>query len=69
METHIEGKIYVDTFRWNNVWSFIYRLQYTEINKDFSMYGDSYRGYNVWRLVQCTMYGASYRVYNEWRLI
>jgi len=44
-----------------------------------TMYVDSYRGYDVWRLiwrVQCvdthiegTMYGYSYRRYKVWRLI
>jgi len=50
-----------------------------EIHIKGTMYGDSYRGYNVWRLiyrVQCTethiegiMYGHSYREYNAWRLV
>jgi len=50
-----------------------------EIHKESTMYGDSYIGYNVWRLIEkvkCmethiegTMYGDSYRGYNVWRLI
>jgi len=50
---------------------------YTHI--EGTMYGDSYRGYNVWRLissVKCTefhiegsMYGNSHRRYNVWRHI
>ena len=43
------------------------------------MYADSYRGYNVWRIIfrvqymeihiEGTMYGDSYKGYNYWRLI
>ena len=50
-----------------------------EAHKEGTTYGDSYRGYNVWRLknmVQCmethievTMYGDSYRGHNVRRLI
>jgi len=50
-----------------------------ETHIEGTMYGDSYRSYNVWRIierVQCmethiegTMYGDSYRGYNVWRHI
>jgi len=50
-----------------------------ETHIEDTMYGDTYRGYNEWRLiqkVQCmethvegAMYGNSYREYNVWRLI
>jgi len=42
------------------------------------MYGDSYRGYNAWRIIEWVqsmetqiegkMYGVSYGGYNVWRL-
>jgi len=40
-----------------------------EIHIEGKMYGDSYRGYNVWRHIEGTMYGESYIGYNFWRLI
>jgi len=50
-----------------------------ETHIEVTMYGASYVGYKVWRLihrVQCmetyiegTMYGETYREYNLWRLI
>jgi len=41
METHIDGTIYGDTYRGNNVWRFI----------EGTMYGDPYKGDNEWRLI------------------
>jgi len=50
-----------------------------ENHLDITMYGGSYRGYNVWRFIQRvqslethiegTMYGESYIGYNLWRLV
>jgi len=46
---------------------------------EVTLFGDSYRGYNVWRIlyrIQCmdthvgvTQYGEIFRVYNVWRII
>jgi len=41
----------------------------TETHIEVTMYGGSYRGYNVWRLIEATMYVVSYRGYNVWRNI
>jgi len=51
MEIHIDGTMYGDSYRGNNVWSLIWRLQCMETHVEGTMYGESYRGYNVWRLI------------------
>ena len=40
-----------------------------ETHIESTMYGDSFRGYNVRRHIDVTEYGDSYRWYNIWRLI
>ena len=40
-----------------------------EIHIEGKMYGDSYRAFNVWKLIKGTMYGESYIGCNLWRLI
>ena len=45
IETHIEGKMYEDSYRGYNVRRIIYRVQCMEIHVEGTMYGDSYRGY------------------------
>jgi len=53
-------------------------VQCMEFHIECIMYGDSYKGYKLWRLIERvqglephedgTMYVESYRGYNVWRL-
>jgi len=51
METHIDGKVYGDSYRGYNVWRHIRREQCMETHIEFTMHGVSYREYNLWRLL------------------
>jgi len=42
METHIEVKMYGETYIGYNVWSLIYRVQCMETHIEFTIFGDSY---------------------------
>ena len=47
METHIKGKMYGDSYRGNNVWRHIQRVQCMETHIEVKLYGDTYSAYNV----------------------
>jgi len=49
--TNIGGTMYGDSNRGYNVSSVIYRVQCMEAHLEGTMYGDSYRGYYLWRFI------------------
>jgi len=51
METHIERTMCGELCREYNVWSFVFRVQWKETHIDGKMHGDSYKVYNVRRLI------------------
>jgi len=51
METHIEGTMYGDFYRWFNVWRLKCRVQGLESHIEGKMNGDSYRGSSVFSLI------------------
>jgi len=51
METHMEGKIYGDSYRRYKVWRPVEGFNCMETRIEHAMHGNSYRGYNVWILI------------------
>jgi len=51
METHLDVKMYGDSYKSCNVWRILWWVQCMESHIENSMNGISYRGYKLWSLV------------------